>query len=160
MPTPASGAVTVEGLETFWGPELMQIGMKAMVAIKALGGVAVRCSKTKSIMVEPQFILSCYPAAVPFVPGEGKYMDQNVQLIPLSDMPERVGDPLRKDHRKQPIDRHWEWWPVVGLKITHERFVEKGEPGDAGMCGWHMLERPLMAWPIEAAEFFVEGVDL
>ena len=43
MPTPASGAVTVEGLETFWGPELMQIGMKAMVAIKALGGVAVRC---------------------------------------------------------------------------------------------------------------------
>ena len=57
-------------------------------------------------------------------------------------MPERVGDPLRKDHRKQPMDRHGNGGPWSASKSPMRGLSRRGSPAMHGMCGWHMLRAP------------------
>ena len=47
---PAPEVVTLQGLEDSWGPELMHVGAKAMMAIEEAGGISLRSSKDEENM--------------------------------------------------------------------------------------------------------------
>ena len=155
----APQVLTVQGLEETWGPEMMQLGMKVMEVIKEVGCVTLRHpTKNKDrVVVTAECIETCFPAAVPL--EHDRCRNGKAMLIPLSDLPRELGARLQKDHRAQPVETYWEWFPAVGIRTTRTVPQDVSEVQAEDMYAihiWQIFDRPLKAWHMRLAPWHHE----
>ena len=150
------GLLTRKAAKDFWGPEVEQLGGRALAILRAKKQLLVKASAKKLTEVHADKVKGACLAMLPYR-GTAQYGSQGSQYVLWENIPEDADEDTIAEQvvlfQQQSWNADQSWWPVVLWTFDGPVCADGGK----ATCIYQLLdEGPLYAWPVEPSEWVVE----